>query len=46
VPLIAIDNRRRHLVGCLICNLWSDKDGNAVRLSEEDLVALCALRRG
>ena len=44
-PLVVIDNRRRHLVGCLICNLWTDKDGNAVRLSEEDVVALHAMRR-
>jgi hypothetical protein len=44
-PLIVVDNRRRHLVGCLICNLWTDKDGNAVRLSEKDLVALYKLRK-
>ena len=33
------------LVGCLSCNLWCDRDGNAVRLSEEDLAALHALRK-
>ena len=43
-PLIVIDNRGEHLVGCLSCNLWCDRDGNAVRLSEEDLAALQALR--
>ena len=44
-PLIVIDNRGEHLVGCLSCNLWCDRDGDAVRLSEEDLAALRALRR-
>jgi hypothetical protein len=44
-PLIVIDNRGENLVGCLSCNLWCDRDGNAVRLSEEDLAALHALRR-
>jgi len=44
-PLIVIDNRGEHLVGCLSYNLWCDRDGNAVRLSEEDLAALHALRK-
>jgi hypothetical protein len=44
-PLIVIDNRGEHLVGCLSCNLWCDRDGNAVRLSEEELAALHALRK-
>jgi hypothetical protein len=41
-PLIVIDNRGEHLVGCLSCNLWCDRDGNAVKLSVEDLAALHA----
>lgn len=41
--LIEVDNRRRHLVGCLICNHWTDREGNVVELSEKDLVALYAL---
>jgi hypothetical protein len=44
-PLIEIDNRRRHLRGCLTCNEWHDNHGNLVRLSVEDLAALHALRR-
>jgi hypothetical protein len=44
-PLIVIDNRREHLVGCPSCNLWCDKDGNVVKLSVEDLAALHAVRR-
>ena len=43
-PLIEVDNRGRQLVGCLICNRWTDRDGNAAELSEKDLVALYALR--
>jgi hypothetical protein len=39
-----IDNRGRHLLGCLSCNEWSDSAGNLVRLSVEDLTALHALR--
>jgi len=42
-PLIAVDNRKQHLVGCLICNRWTDKDGNPVQLSERDLAALYGL---
>jgi hypothetical protein len=44
-PLIAVDNRRQHLVGCLVCNRWTDKDGNTVQLSEKDLVALYGLNK-
>ena len=29
-PLIMIDNRGRHLQGCLTCNEWRDSAGNAV----------------
>ena len=36
-PLIVIDNRGEHLVGCLSCNLWCDRDGNAVKLSVQIL---------
>ena len=43
-PLIQVDNRKWHLVGCLICNRWTDRDGNAVELSEKELAALYALR--
>jgi hypothetical protein len=39
---MVIDNREERLVGCLICNLWCDSDGNAVLLSVEDLAALYA----
>jgi hypothetical protein len=42
-PLIQVDNRRLHLVDCLICNRWTDRDGNELELSEKDLVALYAL---
>jgi hypothetical protein len=45
-PLMMIDNRGRHLLGCLSCNEWSDSAGNLVKLSVEDLAALHALRRG
>ena len=41
-PLIMIDNRGRHLQGCLTCNEWRDSAGNAVKLSVEDLAALHA----
>jgi hypothetical protein len=44
-PLVAIDNRGQHLTGCLTCNEWHDNHGNLVRLSEDDLAALHALRR-
>jgi hypothetical protein len=43
--LIEVDNRRRHLRGCMTCNTWQDGDGNVVKLSVEDLAALHALRR-
>jgi hypothetical protein len=43
-PLIEVDNRRRHLIGCLMCNRWTDRDGNVWELSQKDLVALYALR--
>jgi hypothetical protein len=39
-----IDNRGRHLRGCLTCNEWCDNAGNVVKLSVEDLAALHALR--
>jgi hypothetical protein len=41
-PLMVIDNREARLVGCLTCNFWCDSDGNAVRLSVEDLATLHA----
>ena len=44
-PLIMIDNRGRHLLGCLTCNAWRDSAGNVVKLSVEDLAALHALKR-
>jgi len=44
-PLIMIDNRGRHLQGCLTCNEWQDSAGNQVKLSVEDLAALHAMRR-
>jgi hypothetical protein len=44
-PLIEVDNRRQHLRGCLICNEWRDDQGNVVKLSAEDVMALHALRR-
>ena len=44
-PLIEVDNRGQHLRGCLTCNEWRDSEGNAVKLSLEDLAALHALRR-
>ena len=44
-PLVDIDNRRRHLTGCVTCNIWWSTDGMKVRLSEEDLRALHAMRR-
>src|SRR5262245_6953777 len=43
-PLIEVDNRGKHLRGCLSCNESRDRDGNLVRLSEKDLAALQALR--
>ena len=43
--LIMIDNRGRHLQGCLTCNEWQDSAGNQVKLSVEDLAALHAMRR-
>ena len=43
-PIIMIDNRGRHLQGCLTQRAWSDSAGNAVKLSEADLAALHALR--
>ena len=43
--LVEIDNRRRHLTGCMNCDIWWSGDNKKVRLSEEDLAALNALRR-
>jgi len=42
--LLEIDNRGQHLCGCLTCNIWWSDDEEKVRLSEEDLAALHALR--
>ena len=44
-PIIMIDNRGRHLLGCLTCNEWRDSAGNSVKLSEEDLFAMHAMGR-
>jgi len=44
-PLIMLDNRGEWLRGCGTCNEWRDSEGNAVKLSVEDLTALHALRR-
>ena len=44
-PLVEIDNRGRHLRGCLTCNDWRDSAGNVAKLSVEDLAALHALPR-
>ena len=44
-PLVEIDNRRRHLIGCMTCNIWWTADGNKVRLPEQDLAALHGLMR-
>jgi hypothetical protein len=43
--LVEIDNRRKQLTGCMTCNIWWSEDGDKVRLSEEDLRALHAIRR-
>ena len=44
--LVEIDNRGRHLRGCMTCNIWwSLAGGGAVKLSVEDLQALQQLRR-
>jgi hypothetical protein len=43
-PLGEIDNRGRHLTGCMTCNIWWSNAEEKVRLSEEDLRALHALR--
>jgi len=43
-PLVEVDNRGQHFRGCLACNEWHDNHGNLVRLSQEDLAALDALR--
>jgi hypothetical protein len=44
-PIIEVDNRGKHLRGCLSCNEWHDNHGNRVKLSVEDLAALQALKR-
>ena len=44
-PLAEIDNRGKRLTGCMTCNIWWSADDRKVRLSEEDLTALYALRR-
>ena len=43
-PLVEIDNRGQRLSGCMTCNIWWSADDKKVRLSEEDLAALHALR--
>jgi len=43
--LVEIDSRGKHLSGCMNCNIWWSADGKKVRLSEQDLAALHALRR-
>ena len=42
-PLVEIDSRGHHLLGCMTCR--SVTGGGAVKLSEEDLAALHAMRR-
>jgi len=44
-PLVEIDNRGKRLTGCMTCNIWWSADDKKVRLSEEDMAALYALRR-
>ena len=44
-PLVEIDNRGKRLTGCMTCNIWWTAEDNKVRLSEEDLRALHAIRR-
>ena len=44
-PLVEIDNRSKRLTGCMTCNIWWSAEGKKIRLSEEDLRALHALRR-
>ncbi len=44
-PLVEIDNRGDHFTGCMTCNIWWSAEGEKIRLSEEDLRALHALRR-
>jgi hypothetical protein len=44
-PLVEIDNWGKRLTGCMTCNIWWSADGKKVRLSEEDLRALHAIRR-
>ena len=45
-PLVEIDNRGKRLTGCMTSNIWWSADDEKVRLSEEDLRALRAMRRG
>ena len=45
-PLVEIEDRHRHLTGCLTCNIWWSVDDKKVRLSEQDLRALHAVLRG
>ena len=44
-PLVEIDNRGKRLTGSMNCNIWWSSDDKKVRLSEEDLRALHAMRR-
>ena len=44
-PLAEIDNRGQRLTDRMTCNIWGTADGKKVRLSEEDLRALHAMRR-
>jgi hypothetical protein len=39
-PLTEIDNRGQLLKGCFTCNTWWSRNGDQVRLSEEDLRSL------
>jgi hypothetical protein len=45
-PVVEIDNRGQHLSGCTTCNIWWSAEEEKVRLSEEDLRALHAMRNG
>ena len=45
-PLVQIDNRRKHLTGCMTCNIWWSADDKKVRISDEDLRALHQMPSG
>jgi hypothetical protein len=44
-PFTEIDNRGQLLRGCMMCNIWWSPEGAKVRLSEQDLHSLHAMRR-